>query len=231
VARSTTAWEPGELQRYEEELWRRPSGVPGAVLHDILVPARGFMRARTLDPGQVVRIIDVEGQQVPDVLLFDPRNLRNCSSMGNSLLAARAWKLTTGHVIYSKLCEPMVTIVSDTVGDSVSTGCFCNPAVNELRYGIEGTHSCLTNLVASMADYGLGPLDIEEGVFAPFMNMQYQPDGSCTIAPPTSEPGDHIDLRAEMPVILALSNCPSEHNPCNAWNPTPLRVVIYAPEV
>jgi uncharacterized protein YcgI (DUF1989 family) len=85
------------------------------------------------------------------------------------------------------------------------------------------------NLVASMSEYNLGPLDIEEGVFVPFMNVQYEPDGRCSIAVPTSGPGDHLDLRAEMEIIVAVSNCPSEHNPCNGWNPTPLRVVIYEP--
>jgi len=80
-----------------------------------------------------------------------------------------------------------------------------------------------------MSAYNLGPLDIEEGVFAPFMNMQYEPNGHCSIAPPTSGPGDYIEFRAEMEIIAAVSNCPSEHNPCNGWNPTPLRVIVYEP--
>jgi uncharacterized protein YcgI (DUF1989 family) len=61
------------------------------------------------------------------------------------------------------------------------------------------------------------------------MNVQYESDGSCTIATPRSKAGDYLDMRAEMEVIAAVSNCPSEHNPCNGWNPTPLRVIIYQP--
>jgi uncharacterized protein YcgI (DUF1989 family) len=224
-----TLWAPGELQAYEERVLAQPVDVDGTILEDIVIPARGFMRARTLQPGQVIRFIDVEGQQVPDVLLYDPRNLKNCSSMSNSVLMAQCWKLTTGHVLYSKLGQPMATIVEDTVGESLSSGAFCTASLNEIRYGIEGTHSCRMNLVASMSEYNLGPLDIEEGVFVPFMNVQYEPDGRCSIAVPTSGPGDHLDLRAEMEIIVAVSNCPSEHNPCNGWNPTPLRVVIYQP--
>jgi uncharacterized protein YcgI (DUF1989 family) len=220
-------WSAGELQAYEERLAAMALDVPGTIVDDVVIPARGYMRARTLRAGQALRIIDVEGQQVPDLMLYDPRNLKNCSSMSNTLLMARSWKLTTGHVLYSKMGDEMVTIVDDTVGDHVCLGGFCNGSVNEMRYGIEGTHSCRMNLVASMSDYNLGPMDIEEGVFAPFMNMQYLPDGHCSIAPPTSKAGDHIDFRAEMEVIAAVSNCPSEHNPCNAWNPTPLRVVVY----
>jgi len=222
-------WGPGELQAYEESLWRQPVDVPGEILEDILIPARGFMRARTLQPGQVIRFIDVEGQQVPDVLLYDPRNLKNCSSVDNSVLMAQTWKLTTGHVIYSKLGQPMATIIEDTVGDCLASGAFCTDSLNEMRYGIEGTHSCRMNLVASMAEYNLAPLDIEEGVFVPFMNVQYDSDGTCVIGVPRSKPGDYLDMRAEMEVIAAVSNCPSEHNPCNGWNPTPLRVIIYQP--
>lgn len=222
-------WGPSDLQAYEEGLAKLPHEVPGEVLDDVLIPARGYMRARTLEPGDVLRIVDVEGQQVPDILLYDPANLKNCSSMSNSVLMARSWKLTTGNVLYSKLGEPMATIVDDTVGDHVALGGFCNGSVNEMRYGIEGTHSCRMNLVASMSEYNLGPLDIEDGVFAAFMNMQYEPDGRCAIDVPTSTPGDHIDLRAERRVIAAVSNCPSEHNPCNGWNPTPLRAIIYRP--
>jgi uncharacterized protein len=229
MAITQSVWGPNELLEHERDLMKHDHGVEGTILHDVLIPARGFMRARTLQPGQIIRFIDVEGQQVPDVILYDPRNLKNCSSMGNSVLMARTWKLTKGHVIYSKMGEEMATIHEDTVGVNVSMGGFCNPSVNEIRYGIEGTHSCRMNLVGSMAEYNLAPLDIEEGVFVPFMNMAYESDGTCQIAPPLSKPGDYLELRAEMEIICAVSNCPSEHNPCNNWNPTPLRVVIYEP--
>jgi uncharacterized protein len=229
AAIAKSLWGPGELQAYEESIRSQPVEVEGTILHDVLMPARGYMRARLLEPGQIIRFIDVEGQQVPDVLLYDATSLKNCSSMGNSVLRAKSWKLTTDDTLYSKLGQPMATIVADTVGDSLSMGAFCNEGLNAIRYGIVGTHSCRMNLVASMSEYNLGPLDIEEGVFCPFMNVRYEADGACTIERPRSGPGDYLELRAEMSVIAAVSNCPQEHNPCNGWNPTPLRVVIYQP--
>lgn len=222
-------WSPGELQEYEESVLAQDPGVDGRVLYDVVLPARGFMRARILEPGQVIRFIDVEGEQVADVILYDPTNLKNCTSMGNSMLRAKSWKLSQGDVLYSKLGQPMATITADTVGENLSLGAFCNDGLNAIRYGIEGTHTCRMNLVASMSEYNLSPLDIEEGVFCPFMNVRFEPDGGCVIDVPNSRPGDYLDLRAEMRVIAAVSNCPSEHNPCNGWNPTPLRVVIYEP--
>ncbi len=229
AAIAKSLWNPGELQAYEASILAQPVDVEGRILHDIVMPARGFMRARILEPGQVIRFIDVEGQQVPDVLLFDVKDLKNCTSMGNSMLRAKSWKLSTGDVLYAKLGQPMATITADTVGENLSLGAFCNEGLNTIRYGIEGTHTCRMNLVASMSEYNLGPLDIEEGVFVPFMNVRFEPDGGCIIDVPHSGPGDYLDLRAEMRVICAVSNCPSEHNPCNGWNPTPMRVVIYEP--
>jgi hypothetical protein len=44
-----------------------------------------------------------------------------------------------------------------------------------------------------------------------------------------SRPGDYVDLRAEMDVLAVLSNCPQIHNPCNGFNPTPIRVVVTEP--
>jgi uncharacterized protein YcgI (DUF1989 family) len=222
-------WGPDELLEHERSLASQPVMISGDVLDDVLIPARGFLRARRLVTGQVIRFIDVEGQQVPDVILYDPSNLKNCSSMTNTLLVAKTWKITKGHSIYAKFGQKMATIVEDTVGMNVAAGGFCNFSVNEVRYGIEGTHSCRMNFVASMSEHNFSPADIEEGCFVPFMNMQYETDGTCTIRPPVSKPGDYLDLRADMDVLVAVSNCPSEHNPCNGWNPTPLRIVIYQP--
>lgn len=221
---------PGEIHEHERELAARPiPPVAGDVVEDVLVPARGFLRARHLRAGQVMRIIDVEGEQVPDIILYDPANLKNCSSMTNTMLVAKRWRISTGDTIYAKFGQRMMTIIEDTIGIHAAVGGFCNAELNEVRYGIEGTHSCRTNFVASMRDYGLAVADIEEGCLSAFMNVVYHPDGAMTIEDPTGRAGDYMDLRADMDVIVALSNCPSERNPCNAWNPTHLRVVVYDP--
>lgn len=225
-----STWGPGELLKYEQECAaRKVRDVPGRVIDDVLLPARGFLPAPMLETGQVMRIIDVEGQQVADLILYDPKNLQNPSSMNNTVLINKCWKITKGHAFYSKFGDRMATIIEDTVGTNVVTGGFCNPGLNRVRYGIEGTHTCHANLVASMGQYHLTPSDIEEGCWCAFMNVTYEPDGRLEIRPPISKPNDYLDLRADMDIIVAVSNCPSEHNPCNAWNPTPLRIVTYDP--
>jgi len=232
VTKVKSLWGPGELLNYEQaRASASPGQVPGTVLEDIFVPARGFMPAKKLATGQVMRFIDVEGQQVADVILYDPANLKNLSSMTNTVFVAKTWKITKGSALYSKFGDRMATIVEDTVGTNLPTGGFCSPDLNRIRFGIEGTHSCRLNLVASMSRYNLAPGDIEEGAWGVFQNGSYREDGSLESYPPISKPGDYLDMRADMDIIVALSNCPADHTPVNGWNPTPLRVLIYQPQL
>lgn len=198
-----------------------------AIIEDIFLAPRCFMTARRIEPGEACRIIDLEGQQVADFVLFDRANLKNCSSSSNSTLVARRRNLTTGDAVYSKLGDVMATITADTIGVMASGG-YCSPAVNQLRYGVEGTPSCLINLTASMAAYGLTPFDIEEGAnFSPGTNIAVTDASDGELLPTPSRVGDFFEFRAEMPLIVALSNCPAERSPCNAWHPTSLRIVIH----
>ncbi len=61
------------------------------------------------------------------------------------------------------------------------------------------------------------------------MSVPILADGSAGIADGMSQPGSYVDLRAERDAIATLSNCPQMHNPCNGYNPTPIRAVIYQP--
>jgi hypothetical protein len=62
-----------------------------------------------------------------------------------------------------------------------------------------------------------------------FMNVPVAADGVLAIVEGRSRPGDHVDLRAETDVLVALSNCPQIYNPASGGRPTPIRLVIYAP--
>ncbi|MBI4317980.1 MAG: DUF1989 domain-containing protein [Chloroflexi bacterium] len=204
--------------------------VPGEVVEEILLPARGYLPGREVKKGQVIRIIDVEGQQVADVILWDASDLEDCSSCTNIMLVHKRWQIGKGDSIWSKYCKKLATIVDDTCGVHWFGGGFCNEEVNAVRYGVHGTVNCRDNLIAAMKGYGLTGADIQvDACFCPFMNAPYAPDGSFMIQEPVSKPGDYIDLLAEMDVILAISNCPSERNPCNAFSPSRLKVVIYNP--
>lgn len=216
----------------QERQWlEEKTVIPGAdVIEEILIPARGFMRARVLNPGQVMRLIDLEGSQVADVMMFHAEDLSDVMSCIYTKLLNQTWKITNQHKIYSKKGTHLATITADTVGVHWFGGGFCSPEVNKARYGVEGTVSCKHNLAASLSDYDFAADDIEfDGCASIFMNIVENEEGALYVDYPLSKAGDYIDFLFHEPTLVALSNCPAERNPCNAFNPTAMKAVIYEP--
>ena len=60
-----------------------------------------------------------------------------------------------------------------------------------------------------------------------FMNVPVELDGGMALTEGFSQAGDFVDLRAEMDVLVAVSNCPQTRNPVNAYNPTPIRLIVW----
>lgn len=221
-------WAAGELLDWEKALRHEPdAAVPGTVLERIFVPARGYMRARELRAGQVFRIVNICGHQVMDVMLYDLHNLKNCASMSNTTLTNATLRLTSGHSIFAKNGMKMASVIDDTAGYCAADGGYCTDALNELRYGVQGSPNCRANLVASMAAYGVTFDDLQEGCFTPFLCLQYGTDGSITLVESPAKAGDHFDIRAEADIIVSASACPSERAATNNYNPSPMGVIIY----
>ncbi|MFC1917985.1 DUF1989 domain-containing protein [Chloroflexota bacterium] len=207
--------------------------VPGKAVDYIYVPAMGFMRGTVIEKGQVIRIIDLEGRQVPDVIIWDAHNLENVHNCGWSQLLNKKWNnWKPGDGLFSINCDKLATITEDTSGGMHSfIGTFCNERANYVRYGIPGTVNCRDNLVSAMAPYGFSAGDIDwASCIAFFMNMPYNPDGSMGISVAPSKAGDYIDLMAERDIIVAYSNCPSIRSATNDYNPTAMMSVIFKPD-
>jgi uncharacterized protein YcgI (DUF1989 family) len=60
-----------------------------------------------------------------------------------------------------------------------------------------------------------------------FMNVPITATGEMAVDDGISPPGGMVDLRAEMDVLCVLSNCPQMNNPCNGFDPTPIRVLVW----
>jgi uncharacterized protein YcgI (DUF1989 family) len=121
----------------------------------------------------------------------------------------------------------MFTIVEDSVGaggHDVLAG-MCSQASNEVKFGVTGTPNCTANLTAALSAFDVPP-EYLTGPFNVFMNMTIDQQGGVAIQEPRSGRGDHIDLRAEMDCIVAISNCPQEWGPTNARRPTPIDLVV-----
>jgi urea carboxylase-associated protein 1 len=198
----------------------------GTELRDEVLEPRG-RTAFTVDVGQIVRIVDVEGQQVADFVCFRRADPAEKLSVHNTALIQGTIYITTGHALFSDRCGRLMTITADTCGRHDLLAGSCSEGTNRFRYGVADTPNCRSNFEAALRPFGI-PLKEVPYSFNVFMNVPIAADGRMAIQEPLSKPGDHIDLRAETDLIVAISNCPQERNPCNAFKPTPLRVQVYA---
>jgi hypothetical protein len=179
--------------------------------------------------GHLLRIVDLEGRQAVDFLCYAAADPSERYNAADTMKVAGTIHLTTGHGLYSDMGRPLMTIVADTCGRHDTIGGCCSAESNRLRYGVEGTSNCRDNFLRALGRFGLGRKDIVANVNF-FMNVPVTPDGRMAIADGWSHPGDHVDLRAETDVLVAISNCPQIYNPCNAGRPTPIRLTIVAPD-
>lgn len=189
----------------------------------VLAPRRCV--ARTLRSGQTLRITDLEGQQVADLIAFTLPDLSDRLWPSTTIRLNGTIFLTTGHVLYSELSRPLLTITGDTCGRHDMLAGSCNAEIDRVRYGVENHRGCVENFVSAIAPWGLKRADVPMS-FNVFMNCPVEADGTWSIAEPLSRPGDWIEFRAQADLLLAISNCPQDLNPCNAGECKPLGVSI-----
>lgn len=189
------------------------------------IPARGHI-SFTIRASNILRIIDVEGQQVADMVAFKLGDFSERINGESTMLINETYNPHEGHVIYSDDCNPMFTIIDDKVGRNYPGALMCSQELNLARYGIPGTKNCRDNLTAALREWGIGKKSIP-GAFTPFMNVIHHPDGRAEIAEPPSKAGDYIDMRAEMDMLVAISACPQERNAVNGWHPSSLDCIVY----
>jgi hypothetical protein len=201
--------------------------IRGRIVEDrVLAPGADW--SRLVEPGQMLRIVDLEGKQAVDFLCYDGDDPTDRYNAADTMKYAKNIYLTTGHGIYSTKARKLFTIVADTAGGHDTIGGCCSAASNRFRYNVPDTPNCYDNFLRALARHGMGPKDIVANINF-FMNVPVQADGTMGIVDGKSKPGDYVELRAECRVLAVISNCPQTHNPCNGFNPTPVRVVIYEP--
>jgi urea carboxylase-associated protein 1 len=201
--------------------------VPGRVVDDRVISAGGEWSG-IVPAGQVLRIVDLEGRQAVDFLCYAAADPSERYNAADTMKFAKTIFLTTGHGLYSGLGRRLFTIVADTCGRHDTIGGCCSEESNKVRYDVENTPNCRDNFLKALARFGLGRRDIVANLNF-FMNVPVEPAGGMAIVDGWSKAGDYVDLRAEMDVLVAVSNCPQIHNPCNGGRPTPIRLVIFEP--
>lgn len=198
------------------------------IVLDYTVPACEPWGGR-LNAGQRLRVINSHGSQAVDLLCYNAADTEERYNAPNTMKIAGTIFLTTGHKLYSDLARPLFTIINDTYGHHDTIGGCCSEPSNSALYGVENSTGCRENFLRQLAEYNLGRRDIVPNVNL-FMSVPVGTDGKMEIAKGNCQPGEFIDLKAEMDVLAVLSNCPQINNPCNDFNPTPVRVIIWEPK-
>jgi uncharacterized protein len=201
-------------------------GPSGDIIHDEIVEARWPWRYE-IKRGQTLRIIDLEGNQAVDCLLYNTDDAAERYSAQDTIAAQNNIFLKCGTVLLSNEGRAMAIIANTDVAYHDTIGGACSSESNTLRYGhfAKAQHSCVDNFLHANLRDGRTKRDIVSNINF-FMNVPVENDGMLGIVDGISAPGLKVDLRAEMDIIVVVSNCPQINNPCNGFDPTPIRMIV-----
>ena len=200
----------------------------GRIIEDTVVPPRAPWSAR-IAAGDMLRLVDLEGQQAIDFLCFNADDPSERYHAANTIKIQNNLFIGEGTVLRSSLARPLMTVTADTCGrhDTIY-GC-CSFEADRVRYGRTNAESCQRNFERELARHGVGREHIVPNVNF-FMYVPIGPDGEARIVDALSKPGDYVDLRADMDVLVAISNCPQELNAATGeQGPTPVRAIVWSP--
>ncbi|HEX2736465.1 MAG TPA: urea amidolyase associated protein UAAP2 [Polyangiaceae bacterium] len=199
-----------------------------ATFRGVIAAGAGF--SHLLRKGQTVRIVDLEGNQAVDTLFYNSQDPAERYSATDTIREQGAVYLTTNTRLFSTRGRSMLRIVADTCGRHDTLGGACAAESNQVRYALDKKfmHSCRDNFLLELGAHHphMGKRDITANINF-FMNVPLTPEGRLTFEDGVSAAGRYVELLAEMDVLMLISNCPQLNNPCNAYNPTPVEVVVW----
>ena len=202
---------------------------PAKAVYHATIPA-GEPWIHEIRQGQTLRILDLEGNQAADTLFYNAHDYEDRYSAQDTIRDQGNIYLTAGTRLQSLKGHTLLTITADTCGRHDTLGGACATESNMVRYALETRHmhACRQSFVKASTAWGRGldKRDIGHNINF-FMNVPVTPEGRLTFEDGVSAPGKYVEMRAEMDVLALISNCPQLNNPCNAYNPTPIRVLIW----
>ena len=204
--------------------------MPEHELHESL--RGGQMWSRVLRRGQVLSLIDVEGGATPAALFFNASQPLERYNFADTLKAQHTAKLTRGHVLYSDMGRVLCSIIEDSAGWHDTITGHMNRAASQAKFG-KGSFQTLrnelyrdtrSNFLIELGKHGLGKRDIVPNVNF-FTKITPDPDGKLSWSP-AHDAGRKVSLRAEMDVLVVLSNTPHPMDPATQYAPKPLALSI-----
>ncbi len=186
----------------------------------------------TIKKGQTLRILDMEGNQAADTLFYDASDSLNRYSASDTISHQQNLYLTSGTTLISARGDALLQIVADTCGRHDTVGGACSRESNTMRYchSKEHMHACRDSFISAVQAWqpGMDKRDVTCNINF-FMNVPVTPEGKLTFEDGISAAGRYVELKALMDVVCVVSNCPQLNNPCNGYNPTPVKMLIWDP--
>lgn len=196
------------------------------------VPAGDYFIHR-ISKGSSLRIVDLEGNQAADTIFYNANDPQERYSAMDTVREQKALYLTAGSMLKTNLNNDLLEITADTCGRHDTVGGACATESNTVRYDLEKRtmHACRDSWMLAIQEreeFGLSKADITHNINF-FMNVPVTPEGGLTFEDGLSAPGKYVELKAMMDTIVLISNCPQLNNPCNAYNPTPVELLVWHP--
>lgn len=172
-----------------------------------------------LKKGQKLKVIDPEGGQVSDMVIFNAHDHREKLSPGKTMDFEETILITIGHHLWSNRSNQMMKILEDTNGRNDFLLAPCSPETFQIMYDHKGYHpSCFENLSKNLASFNIDPDDIPTA-FNIFMNVQFASDGKLSVEPPLSRAGDYVLFEALMDLTVSLTACSAEDSNGGSFKP------------
>lgn len=185
---------------------------------NIISPRTGT--AFVLKCGQRLKIVDIEGEQVSDLICYNLNDRSEYLSSGRTIDYAETIFLTAGHSFYSNRSNIMFKMLEDTVGRHDFLLTPCSADTFRIIYGHDAPHrGCFGNLCDALKEYGIKPDDIPVS-FNVFMHVSVKEEtGRVDVLPPMSKAGDYIQIEAKMDLLVGLTACSAEMSNNYAFKP------------
>lgn len=202
-----------------------PAAPTATNLVEVVVPARQG-RGVFVDQGQLVDIIDLEGQQVGDLVAWLRARPDEYMSPAHTVSCNASIRLGAGAQLFTNHRKPIFTVLRDDVGKHDIIVPCCDPERFSRDFGMHEHRSCLVNLDEACDLLGLKHDIRGETAWNVFMHNRITEDGAVVTDMASHPAGSTITLRAEADVVMLLSACPQDLTPCNAFNPTAMKLVV-----
>ena len=206
--------------------------IEDAVYNEVLQAGKGWMHE--LLPGQSFRILDLEGNQAVDTTFYDMTNPEDHYGAVTTIVMQQNIYLTTGSILRAESGKPLLEITADMTGRHDTLGGACSSQSNTVRYAREkiGMHNCRDSFMLQLAEdsHELKKRDLAPNINF-FMNVPVTKEGGLKFDDGVSAPGKYVEMKALEHTMVLISNCPQLNNPCNAYNPTPVRLLIWNGEI